>query len=122
MNRVLYAEDEFTNRKLMEIMLTQQGIDCTIVENGNDAITAYEKANYDLIILDQYMPGCNGNTVAQYIRKKDRKIPIIAITSDDNDIENLKQYGFNSVFIKPMRGKNYIEIIKKYLKGDSETH
>lgn len=115
MSRILYAEDEYTNRKLLEIRLSQVGIGCDLAKDGNDALAKYREGSYDLIILDQYMPGLNGDQVAAEIRKDNKTIPLIAITSDDGETEKLKKAGFNEIFIKPLRGHAYLERIQSYL-------
>jgi CheY-like chemotaxis protein len=69
-----------------------------------------------LIILDQYMPGMNGDELARKIKAVDPDIPLIAITSDDTEAGSLKKAGFSEVFIKPLRGRDYIDTIVKYLK------
>jgi CheY-like chemotaxis protein len=113
--QVLYAEDEFTNRKLLEIRLKQIGIECDLAQDGVKALELYKQGNYDLIILDQYMPGMNGDQVAMEIRKDNKDIPIIAITSDDTETDRLLSCGINEVFIKPLRGQNYLDTIQRYL-------
>ena len=114
--RVLYAEDEFTNRKLLEIKLKNYGIACDLAQDGRRAIELFNRNEYDLIILDQYMPEMNGDQVAMRIRESHPDIPLIAITSDDGEIERLNAAGFNEVFIKPLRGQHYIDSIKNYLR------
>ena len=112
---VLYAEDEFTNRKLLQIKLKNLGVTCDLAQDGVQAFEMYEQNPYSLVILDQYMPGMNGDEVARKIREKNREIPLIAITSDDREVEKLKKAGFNEIFIKPLRGNSYINIIYSYL-------
>lgn len=113
--RVLYAEDEYTNRKLLEIKLKSHGIICDLAPDGPKAVELFQKNSYDLVILDQYMPGMNGDQVARKIREINPKVPLIAITSDDGEIQRLNEAGFNEVFIKPLRGQHYIDSIKNYL-------
>jgi len=121
-SRVLYAEDEFTNRKLMEIQLRNSGISCDLAVDGIEALTLFKNGRYDLVILDQYMPGMNGDEVARAIREISPSTPLIAITSDDEEIENLRKAGFSEIFIKPLRGKNHIEKIRFYLeKGEGKA-
>lgn len=115
--QVLYAEDEFTNRKLLEIQLGKSGISCDLASDGTSAFQKFQENHYQVIILDQYMPGMNGDVLARRIRETNAEIPLIAITSDDAEIENLTRAGFCEVFIKPLRNKEYIEVIRKYLNG-----
>lgn len=114
--RVLYAEDEFTNRKLLQIKLKNLGVQCDLAQDGKQAFQMFEQNTYELIILDQYMPGMNGDEVAKKIRAVNDSIPLIAITSDDREVENLKASGFNEIFIKPLRGNSYINVINHYLQ------
>lgn len=121
MSRILYAEDEFTNRKLMDIQFKNKGVPCDLACSGQEALDLYRKNHYDLIILDQYMPGYNGDDLARIIRQEDAEIPLIAITSDDETITTLKMAGFNEVFIKPLRGTKHMEIIQSYLKKNQDN-
>ena len=115
MKKVLYAEDEYTNRKLLEIKLRNDGIQCDLAEDGLTALEMFKAGDYGVVILDQYMPGMNGDKVAREIRKVDQKIPLIAITSDDSETHNLVEAGFNKIFIKPLRGEDYVGAIKAFL-------
>ena len=67
--RVLYAEDELTNRKLIQIRLQEAGIECDTVEDGSEALKLFSSGVYDVVILDNYMPIKNGDEVAREIRK-----------------------------------------------------
>ncbi|KGE71852.1 response regulator [Spirochaeta lutea] len=113
--RVLYAEDEVTNRRLLQIQLQRNGITCDLASDGIQALELYRNESYGVIILDQYMPGMNGDQVAREILRDNPEAVLIAITSDDSELQSLEQAGFREVFIKPLRGKEYIEIIKSYL-------
>jgi CheY-like chemotaxis protein len=113
--RVLYAEDEFTNRKLIEIQLKHAGVSCDTAIDGLEAVEKFKKNSYDLVLLDQYMPGLNGNEVAKIIQKSDPDMPLIAITGDEETDEIFRGGGFREVIHKPLRGKGHIDIILKYL-------
>ncbi|WP_053227947.1 response regulator [Spirochaeta cellobiosiphila] len=112
---ILYAEDEFTNRKLLQIQFEKNDLQCDLARDGREALDLATSNQYKMIILDQYMPGLNGDEVARTIRQTDPNIPLIAITSDDMEIENLRKAGFNEVFIKPLRGTGHIDKIKEYI-------
>ncbi len=115
MKKILYAEDEYSNRKLLELKLKKNNISCDLATDGHMALDLFNQNHYDLVILDLYMPGLNGDSVAEHIRKTHPNIPIIAITSDDEQIYRLKKIGFNEVLIKPIHKKESIDIIKEYL-------
>lgn len=114
---ILYAEDEFTNRKLLEIQLQRANLSCDLACNGEEAWEMFQKGNYRLIILDRYMPKMNGDELARKIKSVHPEIPLFAITSDDSDVKNLREAGFSEIFIKPLHGREYISLIRKYLKN-----
>lgn len=114
--RVLYAEDEFTNRKIMEIQCRKFGVECILAEDGLKALELCRRDRYDLVILDQYMPGLNGDEVAREIRKQSADLPMVAITSDDECITRLRSSGFDAVFVKPLRAGDYKVLLETYIK------
>jgi CheY-like chemotaxis protein len=115
MKKVLYAEDEYTNRKLIELLLDERGVRCDLAEDGCMALEMFKQNDYSLVLLDQFMPGLLGSEVAKKIREEGSTVPLIAITSDDSQIPLLKEAGFEKVFIKPLRGADYLETIMSYL-------
>ena len=115
MKKVLYAEDEFTNRKLLELLLQRRGIDCDLASDGAIALEMFKDNNYAVVVLDQYMPRLNGDEVAREIRAIDRSVPLIAITSDDSQVPILRDAGFDRIFIKPLHGEDYIGTIESFI-------
>ncbi len=112
---ILYAEDEFTNRKIMEIQCRNFGIKCTLEEDGRKALERCSREDFDLVILDQYMPGLNGDEIAKKLRQMKPNLPLVAITSDDSCVPRLKATGFDSVYVKPLRADDYKELLETYL-------
>ena len=113
--KVLYAEDELSNRRLLQLKLEKVGIDCDIAEDGVEAIERSKENKYDLIILDHYMPGMDGIEAASKIRELNPHIPLIAITSDDGLKQMLLDAGFDEIIIKPFHGNKIIELVGAYL-------
>ena len=113
--RVLYAEDDPANRKLLQIKLERVGIGCDVVEDGRSAMKMFEDCEYDALILDQYMPEMDGEEVAATIRCSHPDIPLIAVTSDDSLKSDLFGAGFDEVLVKPLRGNEIVDLIKSHL-------
>ena len=101
MNKILYGEDEYTNRKLVEYGFLRKGVQCDLASDGYTAYELFCCKSYSAVILDQFMPGISGSEVARKIRAIDREIPLIAITSDECQIPELKKAGFTRIFLKP---------------------
>ena len=114
--QVLYAEDDYINRKLVEIHLKKAGINCDVVSDGEEAWHLIQKNQYEIVILDRYMPGLNGDELARRILCIKPQQKLIAITSDDSEVDNLLKIGFLEVFIKPLVDFKYIEYIQNHLK------
>jgi signal transduction histidine kinase/AmiR/NasT family two-component response regulator len=67
--RVLLAEDHPTNRRVVELILGAAGVELTCVENGAEAVEAFRKGDFDLVLMDMQMPVMDGLTAIGEIRK-----------------------------------------------------
>jgi CheY-like chemotaxis protein len=67
--RVLLAEDHPTNRRVVELILGAAGVDLTCVENGVEAVDAFRRYAFDLILMDMQMPLMDGLTAITEIRR-----------------------------------------------------
>ena len=106
--RILLAEDQPVNQKLMRAVMEQLKHDLTIANNGVEAVKALRENSYDLILMDIQMPELDGILATKIIRSADEKwrtIPIIALTA--HAMENHKQAyfaaGMNGFVSKPFR-------------------
>lgn len=82
--RVLLAEDQPVNQKLMRAVMEQLGHDLTIANNGIEAVEAVRKDTFDIILMDIQMPELDGVLTTKVIRASDsdwHNIPIIAVTA-----------------------------------------
>lgn len=83
--KILLAEDNLVNQKVMNRFLERWEVDMTIVENGARAVEEVERSTYDVILMDLQMPEMDGYEATERIRTLDdpskRQIPIIALTA-----------------------------------------
>jgi len=112
---ILYAEDEYTNRQIMAIQCRKIGVECVLASDGEEALNQYRKKHFDVVVLDQYMPGLNGDEVAKEIKKTHPDLPLVAITSDDGCVSRLKSSGFDNVYVKPLKTEDYKELLETFL-------
>jgi signal transduction histidine kinase/CheY-like chemotaxis protein len=116
--RILVAEDNPINRKLLKSMLKSLEFDVDTVDDGPSVLTALEKASYDLILMDCQMPGMDGDDVTRVIREGgqgDAGQPVIvAITADVsvNHKEKCLRAGMDDFLAKPVR----LDILKSGLR------
>ena len=109
---VLAVDDNVTNRRLLETMLSAWGVDATIVADGSSAVAAINKARatgrmYRLVLLDAHMPSLDGFAVAERIRTEPglAGVTLMLLTSDvmSGDIARCRKLGIGRYLVKPLR-------------------
>ncbi|MFI4911797.1 MAG: ATP-binding protein [Sedimentisphaeraceae bacterium JB056] len=120
--KILIAEDNIINQKVAISILEKLGVNADIAQTGLEAITALEKNDYELVLMDVQMPVLDGLKATEKIRKSKDKIknpnlPIIAMTANamDGDRKECLSIGMNDYISKPVTPKSLAEILKKWL-------
>ena len=106
--RILVAEDNLVNQKVVLSFLANLGYAADVVSNGRDAVEAAQRRTYDLILLDIRMPEMDGDRVAETIRRElptARQPWIVAMTANalKGDRERYLAAGMNDYLSKPVR-------------------
>lgn len=106
--RILVAEDNVVNQKVVRALLKQCGYEPDVVSNGLEAVAALKRQQYDLILMDVQMPEMDGMGASREIRNftLDRQLPwIIALTADVmvGTRETCEESGMNDFLVKPIR-------------------
>ncbi len=105
--KVLIVDDIFTNRLLLAEVLRSMDIEFDEVENGREAIDAFEKIDYDLILMDIEMPVMNGLETTKYIREEmappKNEVMIVALTAHNPQLffDDFQDVGFDKLLTKP---------------------
>ena len=105
--KVLLAEDNLVNQKVMLRFLERWNVEMKVVDNGEEAVEAIKENNYDVVLMDLQMPKMDGYEASENIRKLDdpykRKTPIIALTAAALKEVREKVYasGMNDFVTKP---------------------
>ena len=120
--KVLVAEDNPNNQKLIEILLLKLGIKSVIASNGEIAVECYKKDKYDLILMDINMPIMDGITATKHIKELEKdnyKIPIVALTANSiaGDKEKYLSQGMDDYLSKPIEFDKLVAILQKYLSS-----
>ena len=104
--KVLYAEDNVVNQKVLSRVLNRAGIeDITIVDNGKSAVDMYQAEKYDCIFLDMQMPVMDGIEACKQIVKHDPDAVVIFVTAHALDEFKAQAVGVGgkSFISKPFR-------------------
>ncbi len=121
--RVLLAEDNRVNQVLVMHLLDRQGHSVTLAANGREVIRAFERADFDLVLMDIQMPEMDGFEATAAIREKERvggaHVPIIALTAHamKGDRERCLAAGMDGYIAKPIRESELQEVIESVLGG-----
>lgn len=114
---ILVAEDDNINFSLIEKILKSANYNIIRAKDGLEAVQICQENNeIDLILMDIKMPNLNGYEAYKKIREFNSNIPIIAQTSYSfpEEIEKIKQIGFNNFISKPLNKEKLLEMVGKY--------
>ena len=111
------VEDNKINQMITKKMLMNKGIQCKLIDNGEESIEMCRNNNFDMVLMDVHLPGINGTLASEQIRKFDTTTPIIALTaiSLNENRETLLSYGMNDVITKPFNPEDFYRVIDKYI-------
>lgn len=100
--KVLIIEDEPAIARVLDLKLKQIGIDTTLVTDGNVALDVIDKDNFDCILLDLILPGADGFTILEAIRKKSTSIKVIVMTNlgQSEDKVRVESLGITAYYVK----------------------
>ncbi|KQN34490.1 two-component system response regulator [Pedobacter sp. Leaf41] len=115
--KILWADDEIDLLKPHILLLNDKGYAVTTFTNGNDALEAFGKTHFDLVFLDENMPGMSGIETLSAIKNLNPDVPVVLITKSEE--ENLMEDAIGSkiddYLIKPVNPKQVLLTIKKLI-------
>jgi signal transduction histidine kinase/ActR/RegA family two-component response regulator len=115
--RILLAEDNSVNRKVVVHMLARQGHEVVTVENGRAAVEACRESAFDLVLMDLQMPEMDGLAATRAIRADEAnsgaRVPILALTAHalKGDAERCVAAGMDGHISKPVRQRDLFRAI-----------
>jgi PAS domain S-box-containing protein len=119
--RILLAEDNIVNQRLLSRILEKMGHEVTLAADGVQALALWSRQSFDLIAMDMQMPGVDGIEATRKIRadevKTHQHIPIIAITANafDDDRRHCAEAGMDGYVMKPISPQAIREEISRVL-------
>ena len=113
--QLLWVDDEVEQLKGHIIFLEKKGYDVTTVSNGTDAIDICKERSFDLVLLDEQMPGLSGLETLQRIKEISPATPIVMVTKseEENIMEQAIGQKIADYLIKPVNPNQILLVLKK---------
>ena len=115
--QVLWVDDEIESLQAQVIFLQQKGYSVTAVSNGFDAIELVKRQFFDVVLMDESMPGISGLQTMQQLKEINKLLPVVLITR--NDTERLMDEAIGSqiadYLIKPVNPQQVLLSLKKII-------
>jgi signal transduction histidine kinase/CheY-like chemotaxis protein len=120
--RILVAEDNVTNQKVVARLLEKRGCRVDIAANGKEALEMWSRLPYDVILMDCQMPDMDGYEATAEIRRREledtarRRTPIVALTANamKGDAEKCLASGMDDFISKPVQLQNLLRAIQRW--------
>ncbi len=114
---ILWADDEIDLLKPHILFLEQRGYDITPVNNGSDAVELCEEKYFDVVFLDENMPGLSGLEALDQIKSKKPNLPVVMITKNEEEhiMEEAIGAQIADYLIKPLNPNQILLSVKKIL-------
>lgn len=115
--KILWVDDEIDLLKPHILFLEKKNYDVTTCNNGQDAIDLFEETNFDIVFLDENMPGLSGLETLQEIKEKKSSVPVIMITKSEEEYIMEEAIGSKiaDYLIKPVNPNQILLSLKKNL-------
>lgn len=126
--KILWADDEIELLRAHVLYLRERGIEVSEVSNGQDAIDAVQKDRYDLVLMDQMMPGLDGIATLREIKNVRPALPVVLITKNEEEwlMDEAISEKVSGYLTKPVNPSQIFLACKKVLEeekilGDKAT-
>ena len=115
--KILWVDDEIDLLKPHILFLEKKNYEVTTCNNGRDAIDIFEEGNFDIVFLDENMPGMSGLETLQEMKEKKSSTPVIMITKSEEEYIMEEAIGSKiaDYLIKPVNPNQILLSLKKNL-------
>ena len=116
--RILWVDDEVETLKPHIILLESKGFEVLTATNGADALVIIAENSFDVILLDEHMPGQSGLDVLPEIKALKVNVPVVMVTKSEEEGLMDKAIGDNiaDYLIKPVQPKQVLSTLKRLLE------
>jgi DNA-binding response OmpR family regulator len=122
--QILIVEDEVKLAKFVQLELTYEGYQVTVVNDGLEGLTLARETEFDLILLDWMLPGISGLEICRRLRTTGNKIPIILLTAKDDIMDRVAglDAGADDYVVKPFSVEELLARVRARLRQNKEDN
>ncbi len=119
--RILWVDDEISFLKPHLLFLQQRGYHVDAIANGDDALALLDEYFYDLVLLDEQMPGRPGLEVLEILRRRDPHARVVMVTKSEEDRTMTEAIGrrVDDYLVKPTSPRQVLSVVTRILEGSS---
>ncbi|MDP9349570.1 MAG: bifunctional response regulator/alkaline phosphatase family protein [Gemmatimonadota bacterium] len=117
--RLLWVDDEIDLLRPHLLFMQGRGYHVDAVSNGDDALELVRMAPYDLVLLDEQMPGRSGLEVFDELRRLDARVPVVMVTKSEEDRTLTEAIGRRvaEYLVKPTSPRQVLSVVTRLLEG-----
>ncbi|MBD0861855.1 response regulator transcription factor [Gordonia sp. zg691] len=122
MTHVLIVEDEESLADPLAFLLRKEGFEASVISDGAQALSAFDRLSPDIVLLDLMLPGMSGTEICKALRTRSN-VPVIMVTARDTEIDKVVglELGADDYVTKPYSARELIARIRAVLRRGSET-
>ena len=119
--RILWVDDEIELLRPHCLFLQQRGYHVDAIANGDDALALLREEPYDLVLLDERMPGRRGLEVLEILRREDPHARVVMVTKSEEDRTMTEAIGrrVDDYLVKPTSPLQVLSVVTRILEGSS---
>ena len=119
--RILWVDDEIDLLRPHLLFLQQRGYYVDAITNGDDALELLRENPYDLVLLDEQMPGTSGLEVLDVLRKDDPHTRVVMVTKSEEDRTMTEAIGrrVDDYLVKPTSPRQVLSVVTRILEGSA---
>ena len=117
--RILWVDDEIDLLRPHLLFLQQRGYHVDAISNGDDALALLRERSYDLVLLDEQMPGTSGLEVLGVMRREDPHARVVMVTKSEEDGTMTEAIGrrVDGYLVKPTSPRQVLSVVTRILEG-----
>lgn len=123
-DRILWVDDEVDLLRPHLMLLEEEGYDVEAIMNGHDALELLGSDSFDLVLLDEQMPGLRGIEVLSRLRERSPHLPVVMVTKSEEDSTMHEAIGrrADDYIVKPTSPRQVLSVVTRLLEGAALRH